>query len=899
MGKSDVSCSNFGTKEWAAKNANIITGCIHNCSYCYARASAARFKRVAPGEWHKEVIRSEAGKKRYKKYDKPVMYPTAHDISVKNLDASITEIRNILKPGNLVLIVSKPHLVCIKKICEEFKEQKDNILFRFSIGSADDKVLKFWEEFAPKFSERLESLKWAHKEGFSTSVSCEPMLDDKIDKVISSVSPYVTDKIWIGKANHFLSNLRHNQCDDNAHIDATNKLKGLQSNERIKKLYEKYKGDVKIAWKESIKKVVGLQQTKEQQEEEMMGGFNKYQNGKGDKVANDFDFDDVDEMQRAWDSLGELGNDVLMNIGKGQKEGLKISVDELLTYENSAKAVDWDDIVAKPLSNLLDHTNVGKPVKFVARIVTLGDPTPVRVGSGKKLRTQVTATLKGTDGTEVKCFPVFDNGFRQQLVDQRKLSSYSVYCGIVYPKFVANTAARYMFSIRRIKEQVTANDLISLRPELADQMNNLMKEIDKKPGDILKYIKSTLVSRLGIVGLDQATEINTCIDFMILQSLSDGFYQNYPLKLHSLVIGPPANGKKLLVEIAEILNPVFNHASGINGKLTAAGLVGKTVVKDGVSTSSPGLIPLASGGALAIEDFHGIKNNRGGILSALAETMEDGTVNDSTSAKTKHKAETSIHLDMNRLSQIDPTAKVSKSDDVNIFTNVISRFDFVMDIPQSRKKTIEVAMKMLKGEKTVTGSGGRVEDDKWKRELKVLVAHLRTYWHTITITKEMSDYMTRMFEKIVDANKLKYKEFAEFYMLEANAVRMAHSIIKMCVASARARRVYQVERVDVDRAFDFIVEKLKFLQTYEKYLDVPDYSSDKVDTDKEIRQKAIRKEFGEKTTSVDKILEYLQKNSTTLNVPDITKKTVYDDLKEIKARRVKKGIWQVPKLSPK
>ena len=36
-----------GTKEWSVSSVNCITGCEHNCRYCYARANALRFKRIA------------------------------------------------------------------------------------------------------------------------------------------------------------------------------------------------------------------------------------------------------------------------------------------------------------------------------------------------------------------------------------------------------------------------------------------------------------------------------------------------------------------------------------------------------------------------------------------------------------------------------------------------------------------------------------------------------------------------------------------------------------------------------------------------------------------------------------------------------------------------------------
>ncbi len=250
-----------GTQEWAQENANIIDGCVHGCIYCYAREMADRFHRVKTEDWHKESVRTKR-KKSYPKLAGGYMFPTTHDISVKNLAECIIEIEKILKPGNEILIVTKPHLHCIKEICRRFPAYKDKILFRFSIGSVDDKVLKFWEPYAPKYAERLASLKWAYDQGYRTSVSCEPMLDDKIDKVIEDVLPHVTDSIWVGKANRLRLRLSVNGFDAAEYRSAAEQLIRWQSDDNIKKLYNRYKDNSKIKWKESIKLVVGLDMLK-------------------------------------------------------------------------------------------------------------------------------------------------------------------------------------------------------------------------------------------------------------------------------------------------------------------------------------------------------------------------------------------------------------------------------------------------------------------------------------------------------------------------------------------------------------------------------------------------------------------------------------------------------------
>ena len=77
-------------------------------------------------------------------------------------------VKQLLDNGNDVLIVSKPHLECIQRLCTLPSE---HILFRFTIGAYDDDTLRFWEPGAPPYDERLASLKYAFDAGFKTSVN--------------------------------------------------------------------------------------------------------------------------------------------------------------------------------------------------------------------------------------------------------------------------------------------------------------------------------------------------------------------------------------------------------------------------------------------------------------------------------------------------------------------------------------------------------------------------------------------------------------------------------------------------------------------------------------------------------------------------------------------------------
>ena len=261
--------SNYGTKEWAEETVNCCTGCSHDCRYCFAKAREVhRFKRLTAAQWPLEQVRMHDVSKKHKRYPGVVMFPSTHDITPNNLGACMTVLEKLLAAGNNILIVSKPHLDCIRTICDAFRHYRDlfevisdghrryKMLFRFSIGACDDQILSYWEPNAPAYSERKAALQHAYNKGFQTSVSVEPMLDSaNIDLLISDLSPYVTDSIWIGKMNH----LEHfGKGADSVLQQAINDIERGQTDTKIKGIYLRHKDNSIIKWKDSIRKVIGI-----------------------------------------------------------------------------------------------------------------------------------------------------------------------------------------------------------------------------------------------------------------------------------------------------------------------------------------------------------------------------------------------------------------------------------------------------------------------------------------------------------------------------------------------------------------------------------------------------------------------------------------------------------------
>jgi DNA repair photolyase len=239
-----------GTREWADYNVNCIKGCYNNCRYCYAKMMARRFNRSSNGTWENMVIRREVLTKNFKKLPGRVMFPSTHDIFDVSpfKEACITVLYSLLRSGNEVLITTKPRLKIIREIDYQFSHHKEQIQFRFTLTSNDDKLLEFWEPNAPTFKERLASLKYAFRKGFKTSVSIEPFLDYDPIELIKSIEPFVTESIWIGKMNYI--SCKNLSKEEKLHY---NRIRKNYETSHLWEICNKLKGHTRIRFKDSIR----------------------------------------------------------------------------------------------------------------------------------------------------------------------------------------------------------------------------------------------------------------------------------------------------------------------------------------------------------------------------------------------------------------------------------------------------------------------------------------------------------------------------------------------------------------------------------------------------------------------------------------------------------------------
>ena len=140
-----------------------------------------------------------------------------------------------------------------KDIINGFRKYQGKMQFRFTITSNDNEILSFWEPNAPAFEERFESLILAYKEGYKTSVSVEPFLDDDPVPLVKELSPYITESIWIGPMNHMpRKNIALNEVPE---------YERVRNAKKVDNLYRIYKDLVKlpnIRFKDSMRLKLGL-----------------------------------------------------------------------------------------------------------------------------------------------------------------------------------------------------------------------------------------------------------------------------------------------------------------------------------------------------------------------------------------------------------------------------------------------------------------------------------------------------------------------------------------------------------------------------------------------------------------------------------------------------------------
>lgn len=484
------------------------------------------------------------------------------------------------------------------------------------------------------------------------------------------------------------------------------------------------------------------------------------------------------------------------------------------------ESIAWESAAPATLPDCKRHANLHLPLRVPATVAEVLDPALASVcGAAGKRFEVATLSARFVDRAGNSMWSLDITG--EDLIDRVQMQfkrggpaellcvpiALPVALNKKNPAASLQTARREFFlHLADLRASNSTLDLLGASAVERDKIDKLLSNLaasGTRPGDLLVQL---LVSSLNIVGLDRFPLLGTLIRFTVLQSLSSGRIGHAPARLHGMVIGPPAHGKKLVQLAAKVLNPVCEEVSPT--KVSAAGLVGASSHSEGRWVSQPGAIPRASGGVVLLQDAQGWNRSVvSKVAPILQEVMEDGVARDAVSGGIVRDAQASLLFDLNRTSQIQTGGVVvptSREAAILQVRPVLSRMDLLCEIPVDVERQWDVSLKFYKTMQT-----GPVSRDEplWVRDARLLVGALRDRHPEVNLDP-VRELMAQTHQNIQQGNAALFKDNPELGDIPA---RMAISFARFVSAAARARDSSTADATDVAEAVEFISMKLRFL----------------------------------------------------------------------------------------
>jgi hypothetical protein len=211
---------------------------------------------------------------------------------------------------------------------------------------------------------------------------------------------------------------------------------------------------------------------------------------------------------------------------------------------------------------------------------------------------------------------------------------------------------------------------------------------------------------------------------------------------------------------------------------------------------------------------------------------------------------------------------------------ILSRFDFIIDIPRDAMRQMEISLAMYDRPGNVqTPHNPAQQRAGWARKLQVLVALLRTEHDTIHF-ENVRRYMRTKQRELWEKNEEALERIPWLGDFQA---RLTNSVFKLVAAYARMNNRKKPTREDVDHAFHLITCKLDFVATLGLHLNLP--------KGHELPEGARLEEWLRRHFSGPvKTGEVLQAYQTEFGVEPV-RRTIERHLPNV-ARRVQKGLWE-------
>lgn len=218
--------------------------------------------------------------------------------------------------------------------------------------------------------------------------------------------------------------------------------------------------------------------------------------------------------------------------------------------------------------------------------------------------------------------------------------------------------------------------------------------------EMLPWLIQQLRQINGVVSDGLPLEFELAEKAAVLQAVSTGQLHNANPRIHILLIGLPAAGKKLVAAIVKILEPVALPAQA--STLTRAGLAAGAQRRRNALVAQAGLLPRAHLGAVAIEDLHGLRPaHRDQVYAVIAQAAEDGQLDLSTAVSQHFTSQTALYFDLNRRSQLKADSRLLEGGpramlaDIGMPLHLLSRIDVIVELTGDAEDALKCAAAML------------------------------------------------------------------------------------------------------------------------------------------------------------------------------------------------------------
>lgn len=544
--------------------------------------------------------------------------------------------------------------------------------------------------------------------------------------------------------------------------------------------------------------------------------------------------------------------------------------------------VSWEAAAPTTISALRTAAMLYAPVRVAASITAMRTPELLLVPGEDGKHAHVLATgLELTDahGETIATLDVTGEALVQKLEADRKRLGQIEFLGrpLAIPAGQGDARLQFVLEVFDVRRTSSIRDLIGATTAERDAALALLEDLRSRGMSPLDHVQRTLETGLGLVGLDQFPLLVQCLRFTILQAVSGGRINHAGGRLHALIVGPPAQGKKLIGLAARALNPRAQEASAT--KMSAAGLVGASVVGREGWRAQPGLLPQADEGVLVLQDAHGLTRNEVQRLGPLLqELIEDGVVRDSKAGGVRREVNVGLVLDANRASQLQAHARTHGAEAPILgLRPLLSRLDFIAEIPANPQRAWDVAARLYDVQQVARG---RLDDEPWVRELRVLVATLRDL-HADVDLDPVRSAMKAAHEAIQASNAVALAKMPEAGDLPA---RMAISFARLVAAAARARDGSIATAADVEEALVYLRRKLRFFA-----LLAPAFHADHEASASDRRRAYYSRYAGANVRPADVARAYTEESGEA-----VSERTVMRDLHRFGAKRVAKGHYRLP-----